>query len=466
MPRLAVLIGSLAVVLGLGLESAQACTCPRLDVRETLSRADAAFIGILTARRPAPPSPPFSSDVFTFRVDDVVKGSLRGSVDVWSPSTSCGLEIGVGERIGLFLSREGNRWASLLCWQVPPAALREAERRPAPDGRGPVRFLVGGGFGEARLLALDARGRTLGYGSGGGATKLLSVCPRGGRAVEIVDALPERVAVRDVRTLSVIREVPLPAGNVAADVYCRDAGARDVYVFARRQAGASSVIFHLRDGAIRESYLGSAQSTVFRGKSVYLNEGVEGREIVRFDLTSGARRSLATAPLGMKSLALSPRGTRLAGFGLHLDEASQRAANRLAVLRLDRPGSARSVALASSPWLQAELIWLDETRVAVFFARAAGTVFDHRLRRLSRLKRWWAADTEVVSGVAYGVVLPATPRGQAWLQRARLPNGDARRLRSFPGARAAVIAAVRGNVTVRSPRQLFCLPLERVFLGS
>jgi hypothetical protein len=465
-PRLAVLIGSVAVALALGLESAQACTCARLDVRETLSRADAAFIGILTGRRPAPPSPPFSSDVFTFRVDDVVKGTLRGSVEVWSSSysASCGLEIGVGERIGLFLSRDGNRWTSLLCWQVSPAALREAERRPAPDGRGPVRFLVGGGFGDARLLALDARGRTLGYGSGGGATKLLSVCPRGGRAVELVDALPERVAVRDVRTLSVIREVALPAGNVAADVYCRDAGARDVYVFAKRQAGASSVIFHLRDGAIRESYLGSAQSTVFRGNSVYLNEGVEGREIVRFDLTSGARRSLATSPLGLKSLAISPRGARLAG--LHSGQGSQRAANRLVVLRVDRPGPVRSVGLASSPWLQAELIWLDEIRVAVFLARWAGTVFDHRLRRLSRLKRWWAADTEVVSGVAYGVVLPATPSGQAWLQSARLPNGVTRRLRSFPGARAAVIAAVRGNVTVRSPRQLFCLPLKRVFPGS
>jgi hypothetical protein len=462
-PRLAVLIGSVAVVLGLGLESAQACTCGRLDVRETLSRADAAFIGILTGRRPAPPSPPFSSEVFTFRVDDVVKGSLRGSVEVWSASTSCRLEIGVGERIGLFLSRDGNRWTSLRCWQVSPGALREAERRPAPDGRGPVRFLVGGGFGDARLLGLDARGRTLGYGSGGGATKLLSVCPRGGRAVEIVDALPERVALRDVRTLSVIREVPLPAGNVAADVYCRDAGARDVYVFARRPAGASSVIFHLRDGAIRESYLGSAQSTVFRGNSVYLSEGVEGREIVRLDLTSGARRLLATAPLGMKSLALSPRGTRLAG--VH-SEGSQRAANRLVVLRLDRPGSGRSVALTSFPWLQTELIWLDEKRVAVFLARWAGTVFDHRLRRLSRLKRWWAADTEVVSGVAYGVVLPATPSGQAWLQGARLPNGVTRRLRSFPGARAAVIAAVPGKVTVRPPSRQFCLPLERVFPGS
>jgi hypothetical protein len=462
-PRLAVLIGSVAVVLGLGLESAQACTCPRLDVRETLSRADAAFIGILTGRRPAPPSPPFSSEVFTFRVDDVVKGTLRGSVEVWSPGTSCGLEIGVGERIGIFLSRDGNRWTSLRCWQVSPAALREGERRPTPDGRGPVRFLVGGSFGDARLLALDARGRTLGYGSGGGATKLLSVCPRGGRAVEIVDAVPERVAVRDVRTLSVIREVPLPAGNVAADVHCRDAAARDVYVFAR-QPGAPSVIFHLRAGSVRESYLGSAQSTVFRGNSVYLNEGVEGREIVRLDLTSGARRLLATAPLGMKSLALSPRGTRLAG--VHPEEGSQRAANRLVVLRLDRPGSGRSVAVTSFPWLQAELIWLDETRVAVFLARWAGTVFDHRLRRLSRLKRWWAADTEVVSGVAYGVVLPATPSGQAWLQGARLPNGVTRRLRSFPGARAAVIAAVPGKVTVRSPSRQFCLPLERVFPGS
>jgi hypothetical protein len=195
-----------------------------------LAQSDGAFVGTLVSRRPASPrgAGPISSadpDIFTFQVDEMLKGELGREVEVWSAMSgaSCGLEVRIGQEIGLFLSRDGDRWRSVLCWQVSPAALRETLRPlPAPDGRGPVRYLVGGQFSGARLRALDARGRTLGYGRGGGAAELVSVCPRGRRSAEVVAGMTQRVAVRDIRTLTNLREVPVAKGVRVTELFCRD----------------------------------------------------------------------------------------------------------------------------------------------------------------------------------------------------------------------------------------------------
>jgi hypothetical protein len=470
--RLTVLIGSIVSALCLGIESAQACTCMTLDVRATLSSAEGAFIGTLVKRRPGPQPPPvgpvqpIGPAIFTFRVEEAVKGRFGKSVEVWSASSSasCALEIRVGQRIGLFLWRQEERWTSLRCWQVSPAALRDAARPlPRPDGRGPVRFLVGGGFGGARLIALDARGRTLGYGSGGGPTRLLSVCPRGALAVEVTGAAADRVAISSVNTLAVIREVSLPLDINPANVYCGDAAGANVYVFGRRGPRSDGVIFRIRAGEAQEIYAGSARSSVFRRDFAYLSEG--GRDIVRLDLTTGVRSPVATAPLDMNNLSLSPDGTRLAG--VHW-EGSSLTPSRLVVLNLAAPEPTLNNAALDTPWFAGKLVWVDDSRLAVFPYRGAALVFDTRLRRIARLGAWQATDSIVVSGVAYGVArlttAPSVRGAPGWLRSVRLPQGPMRQLRRLPSG-VAVIAAVPGRVVLRPPRPLFCLALERVFPG-
>jgi hypothetical protein len=471
-PRLAVAIGAAAAALCLGLESAQACSCISLDARQGLADADAAFVGTLVARRQAFPSQPggvsssADPDIFTFRVDQVIKGDLGPTIEVWSARSgaSCGVEAAIGQQIGLFLRRDGTRWSSGLCWQVPPTALREAALPlPAPNGSGPVRFLIGGGFGGVRLLALDARGRTLGYGPGSGSTRLLSVCPRGARAVEIVSADAERVGVRDVQTLRVVREVPLPRGAQASAVYCRDARARDVYVFARPVDEASGTILRLRGSGLSEVYTGSVQSAAFRGTSAYLSEGEGGRQIVRLDLRTGERRALARAPLGLTNIAVSPSGDRIAG--VHVADATPRPPPvRLVLLGLGRNRPrARTISLPAQSFY-GELAWLDKTRLAVFSYRDVAGVFDTRLRNVGRLSGWEAADSLVAGGVAYGLARPSQAVNRWSLQTARLPSGAARLVRLLPGA-AAVIAKVPGGVSLRSARRPSCFAVERVFPG-
>jgi hypothetical protein len=458
-----IVIGAAAAALCLGVESARACSCVQPNVPAMLAQSDAAFIGTLVSRRPASPRGPgpISSadpDIFTFHVDEAIKGELGREVEVWSAMTgaSCGLEVRLGQEIGLFLSRDGDRWRSGLCWQVSPTALREAVRPlPAPDGRGPVRYLVGGQFAGARLLALDARGRTLGYGRGEGAAELVSVCPRGGRSAEVVSGT--RVAVRDVRTLTVLREVPLPVGVSATGLFCRDRLARDVYVLAGRGPGASTIL-RVRGASVLEIYAGPARSAVFRGNVAFVSEGELGGVISRLDLVTGMRRVVARLPFSIGHLAVNQAGDRIAGVhaeGLR-PGAPTPPPDRLVLMRVGRPAlAARSVSLGSR-YFSGELRWLDDARLVVLDHTGLARVFDRRLRRVGQSQSWRATDSVVASGVVFGLVRSSAPFGPVALEAARLPREAGRRLRELPGAPAA-LATVPGAVSLRLDRRPACL---------
>lgn len=470
--RLAIVIGAAAAAFCLGVESAQACSCVRPDVPVLLAQADAAFVGTLVSRRPvSPPGPgPISSadpDIFTFRVDESVKGGLSGEVEVRSPRSgaSCGLEVAVGQQAGLFLRRDGNAWHSNLCWQVAPSALLDAGRPlPAPNGRGPVRLLVGGEFAGARLLALDGRGRTLGYGGGAGSTRLLSVCPRGDRVVEVVSDRAERVEVRNLRTLAIIRKAALPAGSWAAAVHCRDRSARDVYVLTR-----SGAILGVRAGNVHQIYAGRAHASAFGGRYAYLSEGEGGQDLVRLDLATGAHRLVARAPARIGYLALNAAGDRIAGVlsGSPRPEAPVPPAPRLAIVRLDRTKPLLRSTPLGSPYFAGELRWLDRTRLAVFdYPRVTPggivRVFDLRLRQVGPAQSWEGTNAVVASGLVYGLGHSQTRVGTVVLEATRLPDHGRVQLRELPAAPAA-LAVVPGRISLRRETTPFCLPLERVF---
>jgi hypothetical protein len=462
--RLAIVIGAAAAALCLGVESAQACSCVRPNVPGLLAQSDAAFVGTFVSRRPATPRGPgpistADPDIFTFRVDETIKGELGREVEVWSAMSgaSCGLEVRVGEAIGLFLRRDGDRWRSGLCWQVSPAALREALRPlPAPDGRGPVRYLVGGQFAGARLLALDARGRTLGYGRGSGSTEFISVCPRGRRSAEVVSGTTERLAVRDIRTLTIVREVPLPTRVRAAELFCRDRQARDIYVFARGPELSESTILRVRGTKVREIYTGPAHSTAFRGNVAFISEGTFAGDIIRLDLATGVRRLVARLPFTIGHLAVNPAGVRIAGVQSETPRvnAPMPPPDRLVLLALGgRAPVVRSVSLGSR-YFSGEIRWLDDARLAVFDHSGLVRVFAGRLKRVGPIQTWQATDTVVASGVVYG--LARSPGFSVALEAAKLPADAGRHLRQLPGAPAA-LATVPGSISLRLNRRLLCL---------
>ena len=65
--------------------------------------------------------------VLLFRVEQVYKGDIENRVEVETArdGAGCGLELAVGQRVGLLLERDGGLWRSGLCSQVEPAAFLE-----------------------------------------------------------------------------------------------------------------------------------------------------------------------------------------------------------------------------------------------------------------------------------------------------------------------------------------------------
>ncbi|HEX2088635.1 MAG TPA: hypothetical protein VHI54_01700 [Actinomycetota bacterium] len=125
----ALLTGTLIV----GSRPAWACSCVPPNPRQMLAEFDGAFVGEFVGRKGSARPLPFvgqETSVFTFRVTRSYKGDLGPLVDVESASygAACGLEVTAGDRIGLFLEKEPDRWTSNLCLQVSPRDLTAAAK--------------------------------------------------------------------------------------------------------------------------------------------------------------------------------------------------------------------------------------------------------------------------------------------------------------------------------------------------
>ena len=60
---------------------------------------------------------------YRFRVEQVYRGDVENRAEVVTPAggAACGLELAVGDRVGLLLTRDGDEWTSGLCSQVDPS---------------------------------------------------------------------------------------------------------------------------------------------------------------------------------------------------------------------------------------------------------------------------------------------------------------------------------------------------------
>jgi hypothetical protein len=116
-----VIVAIAAVMLALAAD-AFACSCLRVDLVRDLPGADGAIVGTVLQRTESG-----QRATYLLRVEQVYKGDIENRVEIVTASNgaACGLEAGVGDRIGLLLEREGGAWHSGLCSQVDPAAFLE-----------------------------------------------------------------------------------------------------------------------------------------------------------------------------------------------------------------------------------------------------------------------------------------------------------------------------------------------------
>ena len=446
----AIAVAALAAVSA-AVEPASACSCARGDPRAALQRADAAFVGAVTERREKRPEGPFvsSADPVTlvFSVERVMKGDLGRTVEVETVSSgaSCGIEVPVGGRTGLFLTRDGSRWTSSLCAQIEPDRLLEAAQPLPPPLGGPIALLLGGRLGPARTVALDTHGRTLAYGNGDGETALLAVCPRSQRAVEaVVDAGGRwKIAVRNLRTFHVVRAVRLRSsrrGDSVGALACHDRLGHHVVVFVLSGDGFGTRARVLRLGAQRPVWRGTALAAGFGRSRAYLATGPRGDRLVAVELATGRAARPIRVPPSTGALTPSPDGSRLAGIAYSPPLSRSSPPSRAVLVEFDRRRSplVRTAPLGQSN-VTGDIVWLENGNRLVFFPDGETDdvrVYDTALRVVERWSGWRGRGGVILRGEAYGIGWPET------LIAAPLPRGPARVVRRLPSPVAHVLAAV------------------------
>jgi hypothetical protein len=378
---LCVMVRGLAVVAVLGgalavwADLAAACSCADVDERDRLEAGEKAVVGRVVVKRAIDDE--HGEFAYRVRVERSVGVRLHSEIELRLVDFgACGTPV-VGRRQGIFIRRRAGGWRTDGCSIVQASALTRAlrpYRRPAGSGR--LALLAAGSFGDARLMALDARGRVLGYGFGEGETRAISVCPGATRVAElVVGPRAVRVALRDLRTLEVIRSAALPVPAPGFDsgrsspLHCADADGAAVHVavgdYVRRTRFDRMRIFRIDSAGVHRVATLEGSTAALGSGAAYV--GRYGEAILAVDLATGATRRVAAAR-GPEPLALSPDGARLAFYD----------SERLRVVDV-ATGLERSLKIRYGGTIE----WLDAERL-LFRASGTALLYDAELRRLRR----------------------------------------------------------------------------------
>jgi hypothetical protein len=414
-------------------QAAHACSCALGDPRDALHRADGAFVGTLVERIEVDDQ----TSIFTFEVETAVKGTLGAEVDVRSASNgvSCGLEVGFGQRIGLFLdTADDGAWASGLCSQIDPdVLLQAAQALPPPDGVGPVCYVVGGNLGENRLMALDRKGRTLGYGAGDGYAQDVHVCPGATRVLEAA-AVGRRalLVVRELPSLDVIRTITLAETRRPwlPHAGCLSGNGGRLLAFERHKA--EYWLHQVTGSTDLVAWHGHVRDVVIQGGRAYV---IDGLELFEVNMRDGSLEPLAPIPAHVQGITISPDGTRIAGFVFGRYQPVQTPSRVISVRIAD--GVMKSFELTD--FAAGDVAWVDARTIAYLPGgsddRHAWLLDARTMRSVGGFDGWYAAESVVLGGTAFGI-------GWGRLARAGLDDGDVRLVRAFDGPETFVLDVV------------------------
>jgi hypothetical protein len=373
MARGLAVVAVLGAALGVWAELAAACTCADRDERDRLESGEKAIIGrVLSERQLDPDLYDFS---YRVRVERSFGVRLSGEIELGVAFEQCGT-LRVGARQGIFIRRRASGWVTDGCSIVAGSAMERALRPyRRPLGRGRLALLAGGHFGDSRVMALDARGRVIGYGQGRGEARDLSVCPGALRAAELfVDGRSLEVALRDLRSLRVVRSAVVAVGRRSIEpgrawVSCADGEGAAVHVAAsdyiqRTRYERTRIWRADASGVHRVTTLEGSQAAL---TSTHAYVSRYGEAIVAVDLATGAARRV-TGARGPDLLSVSPDGAHVAFYD----------SGRLRVVDT-ATGAARS-RKSRYGWV---IEWLDPQRL-LFRIGGNALVYDTELHRLRR----------------------------------------------------------------------------------
>jgi hypothetical protein len=441
--------------LGATVAPSRALSCIPVDIHDALSDADFAFIG-----RPQVEMP--SADQFTrrflFDVEVWIKGNLGSPVVIsgfdWSDPQ-------IGQRTAMIVHRadDGSLRDNPCVWTEPETLLAVAELYATPLSTNPPALLIGGAFGDGRLMALDSAGQLIGLARGDGVALTMAACPGGQRVVELVaeyaHGSPAWVAVRDTSTFEIIREV----GGLGfrdqefswpAVLSCRDEEGTEV-LLGLQGLGLDRVttrVEPLHAGHFTTLAIGDNWAVVAE-----TGDHVEGApfDLQLLDLATGGQTPLAELPEPTEpvAFAFSPDERLLAYFGRTPYES--RRAGMFVHLFAVPSGELVGSALVAAPrqcscW--GDLAWTDDGDLLV---RAQRWTDDGA--QVSSLHLFGAPDLEPIdewqdgpsdAAVVAGGILLAIDRSEGFTQLVATSLGDGRRvaLRTLATSIATSIVAL------------------------
>ncbi len=427
----------------LPVDPAKACSCYQGDPRDQLAAADGAIIGTFQESHPAvQPTPGFPTSsgddtIYTFAVDEAVKGEFSGTLEVHSAAdgATCGLEVQPGQDYGLFLTEQEGQWHSNLCSQTSPDQMREAATDlPEPNGSGPPRFFIGGSFGEAQVIALDDKGRTLAYGAGGRDAQVIEMCPRGRHMVELAFSLEDgraHLVVRRVKTLDVITDIELPylSGKKFGSQYpislsCITKDGSKVIVFSTDLATSRAHSFFVtyRGQSRRILNKGTAQAAEFNGDRAIVRDGKDGKTLALQELRPARRSVIGHIPgANPGPFGINAAGTKVAGISYRsYDRPDAEAIAWVTDLRTSGVTSHTPRGIKGI----SEVLWWGKKIVMVPYFGSV-VVLGPDLDRRTRFGEWHSNDAVVKGDFLYGV-------GDGVLVKAQLPKGSVKTMRELP----------------------------------
>jgi hypothetical protein len=322
----AVALVAMAAAVMTWADSAGACSCANRDERDRLEEGEIGVLGkVLEARtleRTVAGQRLVSAYEYLLRVERGVGARFGSAAVVRVPADGCEpAPTEVGQRLAAFVRERRFGWLTHGCSLADPANFERALLPyPRARGHGRLALLAGGSFGTARTIALDARGRILGYGFGGGEVQNISVCPGSERTVEMVASRGRfSLAVRDLHSLELLWSTALPmrATDISPDravVHCADPGAAAVY------AGVRDYIRKTRFDRTRifsATASGTGLIATLHGYAVAFGNGVafvgDSKRLASVDLSTGVARRLTRVRFP-QLLAASPDGRWLAVY--------------------------------------------------------------------------------------------------------------------------------------------------------
>ncbi len=414
-------------------QSSHASSCGERDSRDRVAEADGAFIGELLTRVEGTDSEGFTYADLTFDVEESVKGEVPDVVEV--RDTYNEIEIDIGTRVGLLLFGSLDNWRSNLCALIGPKALREAAAPlPEPDGSGDARFVVGGNYGETRLLVLDRKGRTLAYGYGDGYAIDVASCPGGDTFLELRSTVRSYwLTACEAQTAEILwqrrvwrRTRSDVDGPDSIFVRCNSAAAdRGVVALG---SGKSWTVRRVGAQVKDEIQSGRGGLVSLSNRKAYVERGGD-RRLIAIGLNAG-EHELISGLDASPDVVVSDTGV------VALVERMEKAA-RLTVVGLDGVPVVRRL---GSDYLYSEMTWTDEGSLAIapdpYSPHPHLLVFNLSLDVIRRVGNWHAVD---LSSTRWGVL----GVGKGLIRLANLRESDAGWKRFIPTPETYAIEALR-----------------------